>query len=119
MKVKSSFGQEKSYNYDAAGNVTSMTDSLGNVTGYEYSLGGVLTAVIEAMGNKIEYGYDAIGNLINICQHEGSDTLLNNILQAYIKNLNGENKVHLTIYERLLEENREFTVATESVEDVL
>lgn len=100
--VKSSFGQEKSYAYDAAGNITSEVDALGHKTYYTYSLGGKLISVVDAAGNRTEYAYDAMGDLITICQHQGSNTLLKEDEQIFISSLQDEKLVHVTQYKRNL-----------------
>ena len=67
--VKSSFGQEKHYTYDAAGNGT-------------------------------EYAYDAMGDLITICQHQGTDIWLKEDGQIFKSGIPDGNLAHITQYKR-------------------
>ncbi len=52
------------YAYDAAGNLTSVTDPLGHQTQYEYDALGRVTHVADAEQGHTYYGYDALGNLL-------------------------------------------------------
>ena len=98
--VKSSFGQEKHYTYDAAGNITSQVDALGHKTDYTYSLGGKVSSVVDAAGNRTEYAYDAMGDLITICQHQGTDIWLKEDGQIFKSGIPDGNLAHITQYKR-------------------
>lgn len=97
--VRSSFGQKKQYCYDAAGNRISKKDTFGNETKYAYSPGGKLLSVTDAKGNRTEYSYDAMGKLSVICQHEGSEHLLDRNGKLVKKTYN-EKELHITRYQR-------------------
>ncbi len=52
------------YAYDAAGQVTAVTDPLGNTTRYDYDAKGRLVKVTDPLGNEWQYAYDAVGNKV-------------------------------------------------------
>ena len=62
-----------SYTYDAAGNISSVTDGLGNQTRYIRTKGGDVAAVVDPLGNVTRYRYDKAHRLINIVQGTGSE----------------------------------------------
>ena len=62
-----------SYTYDAAGNISSVTDGLGNQTKYIRTKGGDIAAVVDPLGNVTRYRYDKAHRLINIVQGTGSE----------------------------------------------
>ncbi|MCP4707088.1 MAG: RHS repeat protein, partial [Planctomycetes bacterium] len=53
------------YNYDAAGNRTSLTDPMGNVSTYSYDPLNRLISQTDALGNISTYSYDPMGNRIS------------------------------------------------------
>lgn len=53
-----------SYEYDANGNVITVTDPLGNITRTEYNEIGKQSATVDALGNRTEYEYDDRGHLV-------------------------------------------------------
>jgi YD repeat-containing protein len=52
------------YEYDADGNLTSVTDPNGTVSGREYDHAGLLTFEIDGNGTKTAYTYDAANRLL-------------------------------------------------------
>ncbi len=62
--------------YDAAGNLTSVSDSLGGVVGYSYSvrneLAGASETVSGALGANAAFGYDAAGRQTGVTRKEGT-----------------------------------------------
>mgnify|MGYP000985534337 FL=1 len=62
-----------SYTYDAAGNISSVTDGLGNQTKYIRTKGGDVAAVIDPLGNVTRYRYDKAHRLMNIVQGTGTE----------------------------------------------
>ena len=62
-----------SYTYDAAGNISSVTDGLGNQTKYIRTKGGDIAAVIDPLGNVTRYRYDKAHRLMNIVQGVGTE----------------------------------------------
>ena len=54
-----------SYTYDAAGNISSVTDGLGNQTKYIRTKGGDIAAVVDPLGNVTRYRYDKAHRLMN------------------------------------------------------
>ncbi|WP_460985655.1 DUF6531 domain-containing protein, partial [Sinomonas halotolerans] len=61
-----------SYAYDAAGNVTSATDSLGNVSTLEYSAEGDLTRTASPLGSVQSMAYDAAGRVTAVTSPRGN-----------------------------------------------
>jgi len=99
ISIKSNLGGTKKCTYDALSNVTSTTDELGNTIHYEYTPTGNLSKVVDALGNIALYTYDEMDQMIEIRQlgkdHISLDTDLQNVIQ-----LNEENEIHVTRYER-------------------
>ena len=62
-----------SYTYDAAGNISSVTDGLGNQTRYIRTKGGDIAAVVDPLGNVTRYRYDKAHRLTNIVQGTGTE----------------------------------------------
>ena len=62
-----------SYTYDAAGNISSVTDGLGNQTKYIRTKGGDIAAVVDPLGNVTRYRYDKSHRLMNIVQGVGTE----------------------------------------------
>ena len=62
-----------SYTYDAAGNISDVTDGLGNQTRYIRTKGGDIAAVIDPLGNVTRYRYDKAHRLMNIVQGAGTE----------------------------------------------
>ena len=62
-----------SYTYDAAGNISSVTDGVGNQTKYIRTKGGDIAAVVDPLGNVTRYRYDKAHRLMNIVQGTGSE----------------------------------------------
>ena len=62
-----------SYTYDAAGNISSVTDGLGNQTKYIRTKGGDIAAVVDPLGNVTRYRYDKAHRLMNIVQGTGTE----------------------------------------------
>ena len=62
-----------SYTYDAAGNISSVTDGLGNQTKYIRTKGGDIAAVVDPLGNVTRYRYDKAHRLMNIVQGVGTE----------------------------------------------
>ena len=62
-----------SYTYDAAGNISSVTDDLGNQTKYIRTKGGDIAAVVDPLGNVTRYRYDKAHRLMNIVQGVGTE----------------------------------------------
>ncbi|WP_205623728.1 RHS repeat-associated core domain-containing protein [Desulfogranum japonicum] len=90
-------GVRRAYEYDAVGNMTSMTgpnradtktrmvyddlnrlirkrDHVGHVTQYEYDINGRINKRIDANGNATTYSYDAVGRLVSVVDGEGNET---------------------------------------------
>jgi YD repeat-containing protein len=61
------------YDYDANGNLLSLTDPEKNRTTYEYDRLNRLIEDKNATGDKITYGYDAVGNLVAITDRNKRD----------------------------------------------
>jgi RHS repeat-associated protein len=67
-------GKTRSYAYDAAGRITSTTDTWGKTLSYSYTADGSL-ATITYPGNKtVSYGYDAAGRLTSVSDWLGGVT---------------------------------------------
>ena len=62
------------YNYDSAGNISSVTDFKGNVTGYGYDAMNRLAAVIQPGALATDYAYDSHGNLESVTDAESQET---------------------------------------------
>ena len=56
------------YEYDAVGDLVSVTDPLDHATTYQYNTIGQLTSATDALGNATSYLYDAAGNLIRLTE---------------------------------------------------
>jgi RHS repeat-associated protein len=50
------------HGYDAANNLTTVTDPLGNVTSYTYDVRDRRTSATDPLGNTTRWSYDAVGN---------------------------------------------------------
>jgi RHS repeat-associated protein len=65
-------GGTTSYNYDAQGNLASVTKpanndaGVGPVVAYAYDAAGRITAVTDAVGSQMTYSYDALGRITAI-----------------------------------------------------
>jgi RHS repeat-associated protein len=57
---------ERRYGYDAAGNLTSMTDAQGRTTRFQYDALDRLTATVDSAGGVVTRSYDDRNNLIRI-----------------------------------------------------
>jgi RHS repeat-associated protein len=78
------------YGYDAAGNLTGLTDNLGDRSaGYNYDDLGRLTSVTWVDANRV-FDYDAVGNLARIGVDEGLAGE-GEVLLGYLENSVGEN----------------------------
>jgi len=64
--VQAAAGREISYTYDAAGNLTSITDANNYTTTYTYNARNELIAVTDPLGKTTSYGYDAEGDVKTI-----------------------------------------------------
>lgn len=67
-----------SYQYDAGGNLQSVSFPDGNTVGYEYDTGGLRTALVYPDGSRIEYGYDELDRLISVTGKDSSVTYIYN-----------------------------------------
>ncbi len=56
---------DHSFQYDALGRLTAMTDGIGQTT-WQYDALGRVTAIQDPYSTLIEYSYDALGNLLSI-----------------------------------------------------
>jgi YD repeat-containing protein len=59
-------GRSLSFSYDAAGHVTSISDSAGRSVAYSYTADGHLAQQTNADGTIVAYQYDGSGNLVSI-----------------------------------------------------
>jgi YD repeat-containing protein len=71
--VRDSLNQPTSYQYDASGNRTRMTDRKGQEQTFTYDQANRLTSVI-AGGQTITYSYDATGNRLTMADPTGTTT---------------------------------------------
>lgn len=62
------------YQYNATGNLTRVTDGNGQSTSDEYDKAGNLICTTDALGNRIAYTYDGAGNLQSRTGADGSET---------------------------------------------
>ncbi|WP_243292303.1 DNRLRE domain-containing protein [Bacillus sp. FJAT-47783] len=72
--VKNPLGNTISYQYDTAGNQTSVTDAKGQITSYQYDARNLLTKVIEANLKETTYGYDSVGNRTTVTDAKNNST---------------------------------------------
>jgi RHS repeat-associated protein len=66
-----------SYDYDAVGNQTSVTDGKQNTTSYEYNGNNQLTKVTDPTLNETTYGYDGEGNRTSVTNAKNHTTNYN------------------------------------------
>jgi len=67
-------GHLTSYDYDAAGNLTDVTDALENATSHEYDPLNRLKKTLDALGGETFFSYDARNNLASVVDPEGLST---------------------------------------------
>ena len=63
------------FSYDAAGNLTQVTNAAGHTTSYRYDLNNQLTGVTDALGNETSYERNATSDLTAIVDANGSRTV--------------------------------------------
>jgi RHS repeat-associated protein len=63
------------FSYDAAGRVTSQTDSFGRKVGFRYDGFGRRTALVYPDGSLVKYTHDAVGRLTRVSTQAGEFTL--------------------------------------------
>ncbi len=68
-------GTYTEYEYDAMGNIRSVTDSKGNTTTYTYNPKNLLTQIEQPGDTDTFYGYDSLDNLISVTDAEDRTTL--------------------------------------------
>ena len=69
---KDVYGKNISYDYDNAGNLTSLTYPDNKVVSYEYDAADRLKKVTDWLGNTTSYTYDSAGNLTKTTYLDGS-----------------------------------------------
>ncbi|HKV29950.1 MAG TPA: RHS repeat-associated core domain-containing protein [Candidatus Dormibacteraeota bacterium] len=75
-------GQNVTYTYSGAGDLSTSTDPLGNSNTYSYDLAHNLLQVIGAQGALSTAGYDSAGRLISIMDANGHTTQIQNNVGA-------------------------------------
>ena len=70
--IKDVYGKNISYDYDDAGNLTSLTYPDSKVVSYEYDAADRLKKVTDWLGNATSYTYDSAGNLTKTTYPDGS-----------------------------------------------
>ena len=68
-------GQATTYEYDANGNRTRVTDPLGRVTRNTYDRLNRLVSVTDPAGGRTQYVYDALGHLVGVTDPLGNSTV--------------------------------------------
>ena len=64
LKSRTVGGETTTYAYDAAGQLTQVTQPDGSLTQYTYDAAHRLVQVQDGLGNRIVYTLDAVGNRI-------------------------------------------------------
>ena len=77
----------QTYTYDAAGNITGITDGEGNQTGYDLDAWGRITAIHKPDGSKETYTYDFAGNITGATDGNG------NTIQYHFNSMNKLEKI--------------------------
>jgi len=72
--VTDTYGNTTQYVYDNAGRLVTTIDPLGNQTSNTYNALGQLVATTDALGRSTSYGYDAAGRLISTTDALGNVT---------------------------------------------
>ncbi|MGH7424671.1 MAG: hypothetical protein ACREJP_00705, partial [Candidatus Methylomirabilales bacterium] len=73
LETRDRNGNRTIYTYDAAGGLTSVTDSTGGVTSFSYA-GAKLTGVTDPTGRTTQFSIDGAGNLNGVTTPDGATT---------------------------------------------
>lgn len=91
--ITDALGQTYRITYDAHGQPLSITDPLGNTGSFQYDGRGLVTAVTDPLGRTWQMAYDAAGNLTAVTDPAGRTTTMSydvlNRLTGLVDALNG------------------------------